>query len=116
MAEKSPETWLQSELSELLVNIHEALDAWSRLPFDCSWTRNPPASHYLMMLKGMEEQLLRMWVRMQRNQWGILEVEVLAWNGTQKRKEDGVLRNFYDLLQTVASDVSTDKKIFKDLP
>ena len=116
MAEKSPETWLQSELSELLVNIHDALDAWSRLPFDCSWTRNPPASHYLMMLKGMEEQLLRMWVRMQRNQWGILEVEVLAWNGTQKRKEDGVLRNFYDLLQTVASDVSTDKKIFKDLP
>ena len=59
MAEKSPETWLQSELSELLVNIHDALDAWSRLPFDCSWTRNPPASHYLMMLKGMEEQLLR---------------------------------------------------------
>ena len=116
MAEKSPETWLQSELSELLVNIHDALDAWSRLPFDCSWTRKPPASHYLMMLKGMEEQLLRMWVRMQRNQWGILEVEVLAWNGTQKRKEDGVLRNFYDLLQTVASDVSTDKKIFKDLP
>ena len=57
MAEKSPETWLQSELSELLVNIHDALDAWSRLPFDCSWTRNPPASHYLMMLKGMEEQL-----------------------------------------------------------
>ena len=54
MAEKSPETWLQSELSELLVNIHDALDAWSRLPFDCSWTRNPPASHYLMMLKGME--------------------------------------------------------------
>ena len=78
MAEKSPETWLQSELSELLVNIHDALDAWSRLPFDCSWTRNPPASHYLMMLKGMEEQLLRMWVRMQRNQWGILEVEVLG--------------------------------------
>ena len=115
MAEKSPETWLQSELSELLVNIHDALDAWSRLPFDCSWTRNPPASHYLMMLKGMEEQLLRMWVRMQRNQWGILEVEVLAWNGTQKRKEDGVLRNFYDLLQTVASDVSTVKKIFKEL-
>ena len=32
MAEKSPETWLQSELSELLVNIHDALDAWSRLP------------------------------------------------------------------------------------
>ena len=23
MADKSPETWLQSELSELLVNIHE---------------------------------------------------------------------------------------------
>ena len=73
-------------------------------------------SHYLMMLKGMEEQLLRMWVRMQRNQWEILEVEVLAWNGTQKRKENGILRNFYDLLQTLASDVSTDKKIFKDLP
>ena len=26
MAEKSPEIWLQSELSELLVTIHDALD------------------------------------------------------------------------------------------
>ena len=34
MVEKSPDPWLQSELSELRVNIHDALDAWSRLPFD----------------------------------------------------------------------------------
>jgi hypothetical protein len=68
------------------------------------------------MGKGMEEKLLGILVRMQRNQGGILEVEVWAGNGTQKRKEEGVLRNFYELRQTVASEGSTDKKIFKDLP
>ena len=106
MTQNSPETWLQSELSALLVTIHDVLDAWARLPFDCPWTRKPPADHYLLMLKGMEEQLLRMWVRMQRKQWNVLVSEVLAWNGSQKRMPNGVLRNYYSCLQSISLNVS----------
>lgn len=116
MAQNSPETWLQSELSALLVTIHDVLDAWARLPFDCPWTRKPPADHYLLMLKGMEEQLLRMWVRMQRKQWNVLVSEVLAWNGTQKRMPNGVLRNYYSCLQSISLYVSEDEELNQAFP
>ena len=50
----------------------------------------------------MEEQLLRMWVRMERKHWNTLESEVMAWNGSQKRMPNGVLRNYYSCLQALS--------------
>jgi len=116
MLQNSPETWLQSELSDLLVTIHDALDAWARLPFEASWTRKPAAEHYWLMLKGMEEQLLRMWVRMERKQWNTLESEVIAWNGSQKRMPNGVLRNYYSCLQALSLNDMEEKHDKKTFP
>ena len=101
MQEASPENWLKDELTHLLELVQGALDTLAWLPFGNSWTLNAPGTQYLMMLKQMEEQLLRMWVRMQRTQWTVLEIEVIDWHGQQKRGQDGVLGLYYSLFEVL---------------
>ena len=63
MQETSPEKWLTAELTGLLEHVLKALDALAWLPFDSTWTREPPGIHYTQLLKQIEKQLLCMWVR-----------------------------------------------------